>query len=127
MCRDGRFRRLGDLVAGTMVVVEERSQVEGPVQVHPPPSAEELNWFPERIPFPTSDIDAIELLLRRMPRLGAARTNELAEIVAPTFARELGYFGPIRDASRFLAVLYFRARLSREGGPRSPTEGMPRA
>lgn len=116
MSRDRRFRRLGDLVAGTMVVVEERHKVESAVQVYPPPSAQELAWFPERIPFATSDIDAIELLLRRMHRLGPARANELAEIVAPSFAKGLGYFGPIRDASRFLSVLYYRARLSREGG-----------
>lgn len=116
MSRDGRFRRLGDLVAGTMVIVEERHKVEGAVQVYPPPSAQELAWFPERIPFATSDIDAIELLLRRMHRIGPARANELAEIVAPSYAKGLGYFGPIRDASRFLSVLYYRARLSREGG-----------
>jgi uncharacterized RDD family membrane protein YckC len=116
MSRDRRFRRLGDLVAGTMVVVEERHRVEDAVQVYPPPTAEELAWFPERIPFTTSDIDAIELLLRRMRQLGPARANELAEIVVSTYARGLGYFGPIRDASRFLAVLYFRARVSREGG-----------
>lgn len=117
MSRDRRFRRLGDLVAGTMVVVEERHAVEGAVQVHPPPTPQELAWFPDRIPLATSDIDAIELLLRRMPALGMARTNELAEIVAPSYARSLGYFGPIRDASRFLAVLYYRARVTREKEP----------
>ncbi len=116
MSRDARFRRLGDLVAGTMVVVESRHVVDNPVQVYPPPTREELAWFPERIPFATSDVDAIELLLRRMYRLGPARANELAEIVAPHFARSLGYFGPIRDATRFLSVLYYRARLSRDGG-----------
>ncbi len=114
MSRDRRFRRLGDLVAGTMVVVEDRHSVDAPVEVYPPPTAQELAWFPDRIPFPTSDIDAIELLLRRMPHLGRPRANELADIVASTYARGLGYFGPIEDASRFLAVLYYRARLRRE-------------
>ena len=47
--------------------------------------------------------------LRRVPRLHPARAEELAEIVAPVFARRMNvrFKG---EARRFLEVLYFRAR-----------------
>jgi uncharacterized RDD family membrane protein YckC len=113
MSRDHRFRRFGDMVAGTMVVIEDRHQMEAPVQIYPPPSEVELRWFPERLPLSTEDIDAIELLLRRLPQLGAARADELAELVAPLYARRFGYHGRIGQPARFLAVLYWRMRAAR--------------
>jgi uncharacterized RDD family membrane protein YckC len=113
MSRDKRFRRLGDLAAGTMVVVEERQHIDAPVQIYPPPTEVELKWFPERLPLTTEDIDAIELLLRRLHQLGPARADELAEIVAPAYARRLGFMGRIGQPSRFLAVLYWHLRARR--------------
>ena len=46
MAADSRFRRLGDRVAGTMVVVEERSRVAAPLTLNPPPTARELEGLP---------------------------------------------------------------------------------
>lgn len=108
MGRDPQFRRLGDMVAGTMVVVEEAHRVEGPVYIHPPPSPQELHWLPERIPLDAEDLDAIELLLRRAATLSHARSMELAELVAPIYAARLGVRP--HDPYRFLALLYHRAR-----------------
>src|SRR6188508_2543724 len=39
MAGDSRFRRLGDRVAGTLVVVEERARVAAPLTITPPPTA----------------------------------------------------------------------------------------
>ena len=109
MARDGRFRRLGDLVAGTMVVVEQRQLVEGPVRIEPPPTPSELKGIPELVPLAARELDAIELLLRRSRTLPSARERELAELVAPVFASRLGV-ARVDDPHRFLALLYHRAR-----------------
>lgn len=108
MALDGRFRRLGDLVAGTMVVVEERHLVAGPLYIHPPPSPQELDALPQRLPLSGADLDAIELYLRRTGALSPARELELAEMVAPIYARRIG----VRALSppRLLQLLYHRAR-----------------
>lgn len=109
MGRDRRFRRLGDLVAGTIVVMEERHDVGESIHIHPVPSPFELGALPQRIPLSGDEIEALEIYLRRVPRLHPARATELAEIVAPVFAKRIGvrFRG---DARRFLEVLYHRAR-----------------
>jgi len=109
MGRDRRFRRLGDMVAGTMVVVEDRQYFGEALRIHPAPTPRELSSLPQRIPLSGDELDALELYLRRVPTLHPARAEELAEIVAPVFARRLGvrFRG---DARRFLEVLFFRAR-----------------
>lgn len=108
MIRDGRFRRIGDLVAGTMVVVEERHGVTQPLRIEPAPTARELRALPERVPLSADELDAIELFLRRLGALAPAREVELAEMIAPTYARRLGLH--VKDPVRFLALLYHRAR-----------------
>jgi uncharacterized RDD family membrane protein YckC len=107
MGRDARFRRLGDLVAGTIVIVEERHVVAGPLRLDPPPTPAELRAIPTRLPLSGEDLDAIELFLRRSGKLSRAREAELAEMVAPLYARRLGV--RYRDAVRFLWLLHHRA------------------
>ena len=107
MAFDGRFRRLGDLVAGTMVVSEERSRIGSALQINPPPTPQELEWIPTSARLDGPELDALELYLRRVGSLSPARESELAEIVAPVFARRLGV--KYNNAGRFLAVLYVRA------------------
>jgi uncharacterized RDD family membrane protein YckC len=108
MGRDPRFRRLGDLVAGTMVVVEQRHTVSGPLHIHPPPTAQELARIPQRLPLSGDDLDAIELYLRRTGTLSPMRELELAEMVAPIFARRIGV--NVHNPQRLLQLLYHRAR-----------------
>ena len=108
MARDTRFRRLGDLVAGTMVVVEERRTVASTIRIDPPPTPKELANLPQRLPLSGEGLDALEHFLRRKDRIGSAREDELAGMVAPVFARRMGL--RVNDASRFLTLLYARAR-----------------
>src|SRR5262245_48990254 len=108
MGRDRCFRRLGDLVAGTMVIVEERHQVSEPLRVEPPPSPAELAWLPSRLPLSGEELDAVELFLRRSGMLSPARELELAEMVAPVFARRMGL--RFTNPQRFLQLIYHRAR-----------------
>jgi uncharacterized RDD family membrane protein YckC len=115
MGRDARFRRLGDMAAGTIVVVEERSSVAGPLVVDPPPSPAELRALPQRLPLSGDELDAIELFLRRAGKLSRGRELELAEMAAPVFAARLGI--RYKDAPRFLEVLYARAHEHRTQAP----------
>ena len=110
MAREPRFRRLGDLVAGTMVIVEERHRVASPLRIEPPPTARELARLPARIPLSADELDAIELFLRRS-RLSPLREEELAAIVAPTYARRMNV--RYSDAARFLALIHHRAHEKR--------------
>jgi uncharacterized RDD family membrane protein YckC len=108
MSKDARFRRLGDLAAGTIVIVEKRSAVDAPLVIHPMPSPQELANLPQRLPIDGDELEGIELLLRREYKLSPARTYELASIVAGIFADRLHV--RVNDPVRFLKVLYARAR-----------------
>jgi len=107
MSNDRCFRRLGDMVAGTLVISEERIVMQQALRINPEPTADELSRLPERPPLSPGDVEAIELFLRRAGELSPARENELAEMVAPIYARRMGM--RYRDAARFLALLYHRA------------------
>jgi uncharacterized RDD family membrane protein YckC len=113
MGRDPRFRRLGDLVAGTMVIVEQRYLVSPPLRIVPPPTPEELRHFPPRPPLSGDDLEAIELFLRRAPGLSTARAAELAELVVPVYARKMGLKPPRTNPQRFLALLYHHVQSQR--------------
>jgi uncharacterized RDD family membrane protein YckC len=107
MVIDGRFRRLGDLVAGTVVVIEERARVADPLGLSF--SADELDALPPRPALSADELEAIELFLRRKLSLSEAREAELAHMVAPLLAARLGVsLGG--DGSRWLALVYSRAR-----------------
>jgi uncharacterized RDD family membrane protein YckC len=108
MARDPRFRRIGDRVAGTMVVLEDTSRIRAPVVIDPPPSHAELTALPSRLPVSNEELDAIELFLRRAPSLAPARAEELAELLAPRIAERLG--ARYHEPRRFLASVYVRAR-----------------
>jgi hypothetical protein len=95
------------LAAGTLVIVEEKRAVMGPLQITPAPSAAELAQLPHKLALSRADLDAMELFLRRLGQYPPAREIELAEHLAPVFAARMGlrYHNPVR----FLSLLYFRA------------------
>jgi uncharacterized RDD family membrane protein YckC len=115
MVGDRRFRRLGDRVAGTMVVVEDRVRVGESLKLSPPAGLGELEALPARPPLSADELEALELFLRRGD-LSPPRRLELAEMVAPLFARRMGVL--TGDPVRFLALLYERA----VGGRMPPRE-----
>ena len=118
MAGDSRFRRLGDRVAGTLVVVEERSRVAAPLTITPPPAAAELEGFPQRPPLSASERETLELYLRRVD-LTAARREELAQMIAPALAQRIGV--TVKDPVRFLALLHHRvAATARPRADRGP-------
>ena len=108
MGRDPMFRRLGDMVAGTVVVVEGAASLTSRLQLNPPPSAAELDEIPERPDVSRDELEAIELFLRRRVNLAPMREYELADLIAPLIAARMGL--RYRDPARFLALIYARAR-----------------
>jgi uncharacterized RDD family membrane protein YckC len=105
MAGDARFRRLGDRVAGTMVVQEEAAQVPRPLILSPPATREELELIPARPSLSAWERESLELFLRRA-ELGPDRKAELAAMIAGSLARRLGV--TLRDPVRFLALVHHR-------------------
>jgi len=111
MSLDPRFRRLGDLVAGTIVIVESREPMLPAIQLSPAPTPEELNALPAHVAFTPDERDAVEHLMRRKSSLSEARAAELALLLAPVLARRLQL--TYRDPVRFLGLLHQRATRAR--------------
>jgi hypothetical protein len=106
MAGDRRCRRLGDLIAGTMVVVESEIVLPPPLSLTPPATADELGALPHRPPLTPDEGEAIELFLRR-PHLSNERRLELAEMIAPMLAARMNV--AVHDPVRFLALVHQRA------------------
>jgi len=106
MTWDGRFARLGDRAAGTMVVIEDPVRVAPSITLDPPGTSAEMASLPHRIVLPLPEREAIELLLRRRD-LSPARRMELAGLLAPVVQRRLGV--QAGDPVRFLALVYYVA------------------
>lgn len=104
MTASPKFQRIGDWVAGTLVVAKLRPLDARPVVVFPPVTVEEVRWFAHDARLTAQERDAVELLLRRGPALGMARYDELARLLAAPVGARLGVAltAPIRQ----LAVLY---------------------
>jgi len=102
-----RFQRLGDLVAGTIVIIPERATVAAPLMLWPPAQPYELAQLPDDVRLDADERLAIEMFLRRRARLGRPRELELATMIAGPLAERFDFRG--QDASRTLALLYDRA------------------
>ncbi|MDB4942570.1 MAG: hypothetical protein JWP97_2104 [Labilithrix sp.] len=124
MTMTSRFQRLGDLVAGTMVVVPEVSRRAATIELEPPAAPRELASLPEHVTLDADEREAIELFLRRRPSLGRAREHELADMIAGPVGRRLGVSHP--DPSRLLALVYDRA-VNRGRADAAPPSWDPRA
>jgi uncharacterized RDD family membrane protein YckC len=107
MSMSSRFQRLGDLVAGTIVVVPERAHAATPIELSPAAKPKELATLPDDVALDADEREAIELFLRRRHTLGHARENELARMIAQPIAARFGFRHD--DPSRLLAILYDRA------------------
>lgn len=118
MAATRRFQRLGDLVAGTIVVVPERARPATPIVLRPPAHPSEVKSSPEDVWLDPDERQAIEMFLRRRSQLGRSRELELASMIAPQLGARLGWTHT--DPSRALALYYDRAiRSPHSDGPRA--------
>jgi hypothetical protein len=106
MAFDEKFRRLGDFVAGTIVVIEEATVVQSRNAV--PPDMSIVAELPATLPLDRNDLEALELFVNR-DHMSDARREELAEIVAPMYASKLSMPRP-KNGTAFLASLWARAQ-----------------
>lgn len=107
MAFDPRFRRLGDLVAGTVVITEVRGQIPEPIVITPPVTEAERQALPARVDLRPDELEVIEQLLRRRRTLNPERAEELAEQFAPVLAARTGIHAASHE--RVLALAYARA------------------
>jgi uncharacterized RDD family membrane protein YckC len=100
-----RFQRLGDLLAGTMVVVTQRTDTRAvPIGLYPPATDFELAGLPSVVRLDADERAAIELFLRRRVALGPARAHELAAMLVEPLGKRYDFSG--KDPARLLAILY---------------------
>jgi uncharacterized RDD family membrane protein YckC len=104
MAGDARFRRLGDRVAATLVVIEMRPEIAPPLTLSPPATPEELAALPARPALSVWERETLDLFLRRSD-LTPARRTELARMLAPALAGRMGV-ASVDDPVRFLALLH---------------------
>ena len=107
MSLTSRFQRLGDLVAGTIVVIPAHADAASPIELSPPAHPKELATLPDDVALDADEREAIELFLRRRFTLGRAREAELATMIAGQIGERLGFRHA--DPSRLLAIVYDRA------------------
>lgn len=116
MILDRRFRRLGDLVAGTIVIHEptstlrERSASPPQLDLHTvaaAPANAELDELPQRPHLSRDERQALALFARRRPMLSPQRAEELADLIAPSLAQRWGV--RYRNSVEFLEALHQRA------------------
>jgi uncharacterized RDD family membrane protein YckC len=107
MLLDDRVRRVGAVVAGTVVVCEDRSAVLSGVAIHPPVTEEERRELPGRVDLDRDELAIIEEYLRRRRRLSDERAEELAWLLGPAISERTGVQADTWE--RVLTLAYARA------------------
>lgn len=113
-----RFQRLGDLVAGTMVVANPRLFGAELPRLMPPTTAREREELDRArdLSLDAEEQAAIELFLVRRRTLSPEREEELALMISKPLQRRLGL--KIKDPSRLLALVHARVTGREEGTAR---------
>ncbi len=77
-----KFQRLGDLAAGTMVVVEERRRRIGVLRISDPALTKLLDWLPARIEAGPELAQALSDYVKHRNRFSRARREEMTQDLA---------------------------------------------
>lgn len=107
MLLDRRMRRIGDLVAGTVVVVDVHEHMHGGVVIEPPVSEEERQMLPAQVVLSRDEMRILESFVRRRSRLSRERAEELAELFGPVLSERTGIEAPTWE--RVLVLAYAKA------------------
>ncbi len=116
-----RYQRLGDLVCGTMVIVEQRSWLLGVVRLKDPRAAELAALLPADFEVSRSLARALATYVERRDFFGPARRREIARHLGEPL---LERFDMARDTSHdlLLCALYYRTFVA-EGADQNPESG----
>ncbi|MCY2982087.1 MAG: RDD family protein [Planctomycetota bacterium] len=108
-----RFQRLGDLAAGTMVVVNQRSWVPANIKLEDTRVASLSELIPPNFRMTSTLAKAIALYAERRSRLSIGRRTELASHLSQPLLKQ---FGLLRDTSPdlLLCALYYREFVAKD-------------
>lgn len=109
-----RYQRIGDLVCGTMVVLEERSWLTGVARVEDPRTAQLADLLPPKFEISRSLSRTLATYVDRRRYISAPRRREIARHLGEPLLRE---FGLPADTSHdlLLCALYYRAFIADRG------------
>jgi uncharacterized RDD family membrane protein YckC len=118
MSLNRRFQRLGDLVCGTMVVVEERHWLTGVAKLDDARAAQLAELLPADFPVSRSLAQTLATYVDRRRFFSQARRQEVAGYLAAPLLRK---FGLPRDTSYdlLLCALYYRTFIADRGDERA--------
>ncbi len=102
-----RYQRLGDLVAGTMVVVEQPQQQHGIVTIREPAVVELAAVLPASIPVSRSLALALSAYVSRRAMFSPLRRQEIARHLGGPLCKRW-QLPPSTDPDQLLCALYFR-------------------
>ncbi len=102
-----RFQRLGDLAAGTMVIVNERSWVPSKVRLEDPRMMSLSEYIPANFRLTATMAKAIALYVERRGRIPSSRRLELASYLATPLLRQFG-FREDTSPDLLLCAIYYR-------------------
>jgi uncharacterized RDD family membrane protein YckC len=108
-----RFQRLGDLAAGTMVVVNERSWVPTNIKLEDARIPSLAEYIPPGFRPSATLAKALALYVERRARIPAGRRQELAAYLAKPLIRKFG-FREDTSYDLLLCALYYREFMSKE-------------
>ncbi|RCS52806.1 RDD family protein [Bremerella cremea] len=108
-----RFQRIGDLIAGTMVVIEDRSWLMKIAKIEDDRARQLADYIPPNFVAPRSMIKAVATYVERRRYFTTARRREIARHLAEPLLEK---FGLPSDTSYdlLLCALYYRTFLSRQ-------------
>ena len=107
MALNDRYQRLGDLVCGTMVVVEERTWLRGAAKLEDPRAAQLAQLIPANFIMSRTLSRAIALYVDRRERLPVGRRREVARHLAEPLLRQF-QLPPDTSYDLLLCALYHR-------------------
>ncbi len=111
MSMNKRYQRIGDLVAGTMVIVDQRKSTFGLIDVRSPAVLQIAAMVPATFRADQEMSQALAHFVDQRPRLSDARRREIATHLTKPLSKELG-LPPHLNPDLLLQALYYRAFVS---------------
>jgi hypothetical protein len=124
MTMNNRYQRLGDLVCGTIVVIEERSWLMGVARLEDPRAAQLAAYLPANFVVSRSLAKTLATYVERRQYFSLNRRREIARHLAePLLVR----FGLPADTSHdlLLCALYYRTFVADRGHEETPAGPSP--
>ena len=114
MACNRRFQRLGDLVCGTMVVIEERQWLTGVARLDDPRAMQLADYLPADFQVPRTMARALAHYVERRRYFSVPRRREVARHLGEPLLRQFGLPG---DTSHdlLLCALYYRTYVADRG------------